>query len=281
LIKIGEFQKLRVVRLSDLGYMLSDDNEDVLLHFRQATKEYKPNDMVNVFIYTDKAGRKTATESAPIITFDKPGFVKVTDVLPGAGVFVNINMPKDVLISKDYLPYDETLWPQKGDELLAVLKIKKDMLSAKPIGRFDIIALKRMVNYIEGEDVNAVVVRVGEKGLSLATHDPMYIFVPNSQLRGKHRLGEELKVTITKKIENEYYGRLNAQKEEMIEPDKKIILDYLGKHHGVMKITAKTSADIVEKELGLSRKAFKRAYGGLYKDRVIDFDEEKTFVIKK
>ena len=48
-----------------------------------------------------------------------------------------------------------------------------------------------------------------------------------------------------------------------------------------MKITAKTSAEIVEKELGLSRKAFKRAYGGLYKDRVIDFDEEKTFVIKK
>ena len=135
--------------------------------------------------------------------------------------------------------------------------------------------------YIEGEDVTAVVVRVGEKGLSLATHDPMYIFVPSSQLRGKHRLGEELKVTITKKIENEYYGRLNAQKEEMIEPDKKIILDYLDKHHGVMKITAKTSADIVEKELGLSRKAFKRAYGGLYKDRVIDFDEEKTFVIKK
>ena len=67
----------------------------------------------------------------------------------------------------------------------------------------------------------------------------------------------------------------------MIEPDKKIILDYLDKHHGVMKITAKTEATVIEKEMGLSRKAFKRAYGGLYKDRIIDFDEEKTFVIKK
>ena len=281
MIKLGEFQKLKVIRLSDLGYMLSDGEEEVLLHFKQASKEYKPEDNINVFIYSDKAGRKTATEQAPSITLDNPGFVKVTDVLPGAGVFVNINTPKDILISKDYLPYDETLWPIVGDEILAILKIKKDVLAAKPIGRFDIIALKRMVNYIEGEDVNAVVVRVGEKGLSLATHDPMYIFVPNTQLRGKHRLGEALKVTITKKIENEYYGRLNGQKEEMIEPDKKIILDYLDKHHGAMKITAKTSADVIEKELGLSRKAFKRAYGGLYKDRVIDFNEEKTFVVKK
>jgi predicted RNA-binding protein (virulence factor B family) len=48
-----------------------------------------------------------------------------------------------------------------------------------------------------------------------------------------------------------------------------------------MKITAKTEATIIEAEFGLSRKAFKRAYGGLYKDRIIDFDEEKTFVVKK
>ena len=30
----------------------------------------------------------------------------------------------------------------------------------------------------------------------------------------------------------------------------------------------------------MSRKAFKRAYGGLYKERLIDFDEEKTFKVK-
>ena len=31
----------------------------------------------------------------------------------------------------------------------------------------------------------------------------------------------------------------------------------------------------------MSRKAFKRAYGGIYKDRVIEFDEEKTWKLKK
>jgi predicted RNA-binding protein (virulence factor B family) len=280
LIKIGEFQKLRVVRLSDLGYMLSDDNEDVLLHFRQATKEYKPNDMVNVFIYTDKAGRKTANESAPIITFDKPGFVKVTDVLPGAGVFVNINMPKDVLISKDYLPYNEAFWPVEGDTILAHLKVRKDNICAKPLSRFDIIGMHKDVRYGEGEHVDGYICKIADGGVGIVTVDYMYVFVPQTQLRGNYRLGEACNVTITKLLDEEYYGMLNSQKEDMIDGDKEIILAYINKHNGRIKLTAKTEASIIERELKMSRKAFKRAYGGLYKDRVIDFDDDGTFLVK-
>ena len=281
MINLGEFTKLEVVRKSDLGYMLSDGDEEVLLHFKQAQKEYKNGDKVNVFIYADKGGRPTATEEAPSVSIGKPGFVKVVSVLPGSGVFVNINTPKDVFISRDYLPYDETLWPQIDDEMFVELKVKKEMFVAKPLGRFDIVALHRHVNYIEGEDVKGVVIRVGEKGLGIITHDPMYIFVPNTQKRGNYRLGESVTVTITKALGEEYYGTMNARKEDMIGPDKELILKYLNEHHGVMIITEKSSPELIEKTFGLSKKAFKRAYGGLYKDRIIDFDEEKTFLVKK
>jgi predicted RNA-binding protein (virulence factor B family) len=73
---------------------------------------------------------------------------------------------------------------------------------------------------------------------------------------------------------------LNHQKEEMIDGDKELILAYIKKHNGRIKITAKTEATIIERELKMSRKAFKRAYGGLYKDHVIDFDDEGTFLVK-
>ncbi len=87
-------------------------------------------------------------------------------------------------------------------------------------------------------------------------------------------------VTITKLVDEEYYGMLNDQKENMIDSDKELILAYLNKHNGKMRLTAKSDAEEVEKELKISRKAFKRAYGGLYKDRVIDFDENGTFLVK-
>ena len=60
MILIGEELTLRVARISDLGYMLTDGKEDVLLHFKQALCEHKINDEVTVFIYSDKNKRATA-----------------------------------------------------------------------------------------------------------------------------------------------------------------------------------------------------------------------------
>jgi len=280
LINLAEFCNLTVLRKTDLGYMLTDGKEEVLLHFKQSLKEHEISENVRVFIYSDKSFRKTATEIEPLIGLDKPGFVKVVDKISGVGVFVNINTPKDVLISKDYLPYNEAFWPIKDDTILAHLKVRKDSINAKPLSRFDIIGMHNDVMYAEKEKVNGYVCKIADGGIGIVTKDYMYVFVPQTQLRGNYRLGEEVIVTITKILDEEYYGMLNEQKEKMIDSDKELILAYLNKHNGRMKITAKTEASIVERELKISRKAFKRAYGGLYKDRVIDFDGNETFLVK-
>lgn len=281
MINLGEVLELKIMRLSDLGYMLSDGKEDVLLHFNQAKCEHNIGDTVKVFIYADKAKRLTATESMPFIDSEHANFVKVVNVIKGMGVFVDINTPKDVLIEKDNLPYDEDLWPIVGDMIFARLKIKDDSFVAKPLSRFDIKSLHKNVGYADNEIVNATVIRVGEKGLSMITNDPMYIFVPKHQYRGNKRMGEVIPVTITKRIDDEYYGKLNLNKENLIEPDKELILNYIKDHHGKMKITEKSPSELIVKEFGMSKKAFKRAYGGLYKDRLIDFNEEETFIVKK
>lgn len=278
MIQIGEMNQLKVLRKSDLGYMLSDGKEDILLHFKEATKELEDNEEVMVFVYTDSKNRKTATMNTPFIQFEKPGFVKVVNVMPDFGVFVHNNTPKDLLISKDYLPYDYNKWPLEGEKVLCSLKIKKDALMAKPLNRFDIIAMNSNVNYAQYEQVPAVVARIAEKGIGLVTDDYIYVFVPESQFRGIYRLGQEVIVTITKMLNGEAYGTLNEHKEILMDSDKDLILKYLDEHHGLMKLTAKSSAEEVEKTLKMSRKAFKRAYGALYKEQKISFDEDKTYL---
>ncbi|MCR4898417.1 MAG: hypothetical protein K5892_04230 [Acholeplasmatales bacterium] len=280
MINLGEFYTLKVKRLSDLGYMLTDGHDEVLLHYGQSLKEHNVNDEVKVFIYSDKAKRLTATEETPFASLTYPGFGQVKDIISGVGIFIDINTPKDVLISKDYLPYNEQLWPEVGSKLFIKLKIKKDTLTAKPLNKYEIMDLHKNVIYEELEEVEGFVSIIVEKGIGILTSDLMYVFVPNTQLRGEHKLGEKVTVKITKALDNEYYGTLNKQKEEMIDSDKEIIIDYMKLHHGVMKLTAKSSAEEVEKALKISRKAFKRAYGGLYKDHIIDFDDDKTFFVK-
>jgi predicted RNA-binding protein (virulence factor B family) len=278
LIEIGKLNTLTVVRKSDLGYMLTDGVDEILMHFKESSKELNDNDTVTVYVYTDKENRKTATMNEPVLIIDKPNFAEVVNVIEGVGVFVKNNTPKDLLISKDYLPYDSNEWPILGDKVFASLKIKKDSLVAKPVNRFDVLSLKSKTRYSEQEMVEAYVLRIAEKGIGFITNDLIYVFVPNTQLRGKYRLGQSVSLTITKMMDGEAYGTLNAHKEVLMDEDKETILNYLKDHHGVMKLTAKSSSEEVERLFNMSRKAFKRALGGLYKEELVEFDEDKTFL---
>ena len=271
---------LKVLRKTDLGYMVSDGTEEILLHYREALSELEINQMVDVYIYTDKENRKTGTMATPNLMMGQPNFVRVVNRINGVGVFVDNHTPKDILISKDYLPYDEEEWPVEDDLIFCELKIKKNTLTAKPVNRFDVLALHSKTRYAETEQVCAYVLRIADKGIGLITKDLVYIFVPISQFRGKYRLGEEVTVTITKMLDGEAYGSLNEHKELLMNTDKETILNYLKEHDGVLPLTAKSSSEAVEKFFQMSRKAFKRAYGALYKEHLIDFDEEKTYLRK-
>ena len=103
MMQAGLSYELKIIRKTDLGYMLGEENDDVLLHFKEAHGEHNIGDTLHVFIYFDKKGRLCATENEPFVSLNKPGFAKVCDVISSIGVFVNINTGKDILISKDYL----------------------------------------------------------------------------------------------------------------------------------------------------------------------------------
>ena len=117
MINIGKKNELTVLRKTDLGYMLSDGKEEILLHYREALKELEVNEKVEAYVYTDKENRKTGTLVRPHLLLDEHGFVEVVQVLESAGVFINNNSPKDILISKDNLPYDQEQWPVVGDKI--------------------------------------------------------------------------------------------------------------------------------------------------------------------
>lgn len=280
MINLGKYNKLKVVRKSDLGYMLSDGTDEILMHFKQANGELEIGKEITVFVYSDKEKRPCATMEEVKATISEPGFVKVIEVLPKIGVFVDNNTTKDVLISKDYLPYGEETWPQVDDMLFIRLKEKKNILVGKPLNRFDILELHSEFKYEDYQSVLGYVCRINEKGIGIVTVDKVYVFVPLSQLRGVYRMGQEVNVTITKVVSGECYGTLNAHKEVLVDTDKQLILDYLKSHHGVMKLSAKSSSEEIERTLKMSRKAFKRALGSLYKERIVETDDEKTTLIK-
>lgn len=278
---IGEINKLKTLRKSDLGYMLSDGNEEVLMHFREATEELADEVDVDVFLYYDKKGRLCATMQKPYVTVSKPGFVKVVNIIPDLGVFIDNNCSKDFLVSKDYLPYNALLWPQIGDIILCSLKIKpNEVMVAKPLNRFEISEISKKVKYEIGEKKTAYVCRISERGYGMVTNDLEYIYVPFKMTRKEYRLGEMSDVTIiTNATEGFYLGSLIEIKEKMIDTDMALIIDFLKKNGGKMKYTAKSSAEEIELVFKMSRKAFKRALGTLYKEKIILTNDLETTLL--
>jgi predicted RNA-binding protein (virulence factor B family) len=89
----------------------------------------------------------------------------------------------------------------------------------------------------------------------------------------------ELDLTITKvQSDLTYYGKMIENKEVMMVDDSQVIIEFLMKNEGVMNLTSESSSESVMELLHMSRKAFKRALGSLYKRKLVSFKDNKTYL---
>lgn len=281
-LAMGKFNELQVIRETDFSYILSDGETEVFLHKNQANKELEMDEMVSVFLYFDNQRRITATMNEPTVDLKTPAFVKVVGVNPHLGVFLDIGLIKDLLLSRDDLPFKKKEWPQIGDTLFVKMKATKNQLTAKLITRYDIRKyLEPKTELIEGEFYSAYCVFIAEEGVVFTTKEGHYIFVYYKHMRKTYRLGEKASVKITlAKVDKKYNGTLIDQKELMLTKDALTIKEYLEKHDGEMSITDKSSPDEINELFNMSKAAFKRAIGTLYKEKLVSLSSDKTTLIK-
>ena len=274
-MEAGLIYKLKVNRKTPIGYILTSDSEEVFLHNNEALYELAPNDIVEVFLYFDSEKRLAATMSIPDATKNNPGWAIAEDKVDG-GIFLNIGINKGVLLSKDYLPYDYKLWPQKGDKLFIILKEKSNRLVCKVVNNNDAksFSIKEDINV--DDTITCYVERINEEGYILYTNNLSIIYLHKTQVRKSLRLGEEVSVKITRIDERGLHSSMIENKENMIDKDKEIVLNYLKEHKFIYE---DVTPEFVLETFNMSKKAYKRAIGSLYKERLIE-NKDKKYIIK-
>ena len=60
-----------------------------------------------------------------------------------------------------------------------------------------------------------------------------------------------------------------------MDSDSEKLLELLDSYAGVLPFSEKASPEVIKRETGLSKNAFKRAVGHLYKERKIDLTDGK------
>ncbi|HHZ17963.1 MAG TPA: hypothetical protein GX390_01625 [Acholeplasmataceae bacterium] len=270
---LGTIKKYHVAKETPLGYMITNGKDEYFLH--RAETNYQaiiPGDTVSAFIYLDKKDRPTATLHAPKITIDTAAFVTVVSVMKSAGVFVDIGISKDIFLSKDDLPKDESAWPKPGDRLMCRLRVKAGRLLARPLVIEEIPPGKGEL----ATEAEGYVIRYYKEGVLLLTESGDIISVITGPRAG-FRVGKKLTVRITERTERGYKGMLI---EKFTDKDKEEILAYLRAHHGLMTITDESGPEVIFKHFGISKKAFKTALGRLYKEKRIEILPGKIILIE-
>lgn len=278
---LGQINKFKVERITDLGYMISKDKVQYFMHKNDCNNvSYNIGDTVEAFIYKDKKNRLAATTNLPSITTNRYGFCEVNGVF-ATGVFINIGVEaKDLMLSKFDLPLNKNEWPQVGDKLPCIMVAKNDKLYAKLVTKsyFDLVEEKPELK--TGSLVKAYIYRINNNGINLVDDDYNVFFVHSSNLEKKYRLGEEVEIKVSKKSENDYTSYLPHDKVDVIFKSAKVILDYLESHNGVMIFTSKSSPETIKRVFNMSKVQFKDALGRLYKERKIQLFDDKTVLIK-
>ena len=273
MIKLGEKQELLVVKKVDFGIYLAEQMEDetrVLLPKKQVAEDVKVGDTLEVFLYKDSKDRLISTLTEPKLTLGGLAVLKVLEI-GKIGAFLDWGLEKDL-----FLPYKEmTQKVQQGDEVLVTLYIdKSSRLCASMEGIYDL--LRTDSPYHKDDEVEGRVYEFSDNfGTFVAIDDKYSGMLPSFEDHSFLRVGDVITAKVTNVKED---GKLDLTLREkayiQMDADAEKILSVLDAYAGLLPFTEKASPEVIKRETGLSKNAFKRALGRLYKERKIELTEK-------
>jgi len=281
MLETGQIYNLKVVRKAQFGYFLTAGETEILLHNNEATRSLEENEDVEVFVYMDHQERMAATMHRPFLVLGEFGWLQVTDVNKKMGVFLDLGIHKELLLSKDVLPYSWAEWPEKGDKVFVGLRHdKKGRLLAKlgidvELKEMEHKADKTVIN----RQVSGHIYRLIAPGAFLFTEEGYIGFLHREDMKEPVHLGQFVTARV-KSIRED--GRINVthqpNKKEAYFEDSDKILEILESRGGAMPFTDQTDPETIRERFGISKAAFKRAMGKLIKEKKVYQEEGWTYL---
>ena len=252
MLNIGRKQKLVVVKKVEFGIYLGEtreagEKERVLLPIKQVPEGTKEGDELEVFLYRDSSDRLIATTREPKLVLGELAVLNVA-ATGKIGAFLDWGLEKDL-----FLPFkQQTRRLHPGDEVLVSL-------------------------YIDKSDRLCATMKV-----FVAVDDRYSGLIPKREAQADYHVGQELECRVTEVKED---GKLSLSARgkayEQIAIDAESVLSVIEEFAGVLPFDDKASPEVIQREFGLSKAAFKRAVGHLMKEKQVVIRDGKIWTAEK
>ncbi len=267
MIEIGKFSALRILRQASVGLYLGDESgEDVLLPNKYCSETMKPEDTIEVFVYRDSEGRKISTTLTPKILLNEFALLQVSAV-SDVGAFLDWGLEKELMV-----PFREQRQKlEKGRWYIVYMDLDKKtdrLYASNKVERFlqnDEIFLK------EGEQVTLLVLQKTDLGFSVIINNVHKGLIFENEIFKELNIGDKLSGYV-KRIREDNKIDISIQPigyKNFNDYNSELIYSTLIENNGFLSITDKSTPDEIYTQFGISKKAFKKSIGALYKDRKI------------
>ena len=273
MIRLGEDQELVVVKKVEFGIYLAENSQSetrVLLPAKQVPKEIGLGDKMTVFVYKDSKDRMISTTQTPKLKLGEFAPLTVVSVQK-IGAFLDWSLEKDL-----FLPYKEQIGKvQQQDQVLVRLYIDKSKrLCASMKQIYEMLELNSP--YQRGDMVSGRVYEFSDNfGAFVAVDDRYSALIPRHEDHSFLRIGDCIEARVTGvKPDGKLDLTLREKAYMQMDQDAKRVLEILEEYAGVLPFNDKASPEIIMRETKMSKNAFKRAVGRLYKEHQIEITEK-------
>ena len=273
MLQLGKRQELTVVKRMKFGVYLAegkDAEERVLLPVKEVPDETEIGDRVEVFLYLDSKDRMIATRREPYAELGGIAVMEVKEV-SNIGAFLDWGLEKDLL-----LPFKEqSRRVAQGERVLVAVYLDKSRRFCATMNVYEY--LETDSPYQKNDHVTGTIYETeGNFGVFVAVDNRYFGLIPKREAAGSYRIGDTIQVRVTAvKPDGKLDLSPNERVEVQMDKDAELVMKVIEEYEGVLPFGEKVSPEIIKREFGISKAAFKRAVGRLYKQGRIQIMENR------
>ena len=272
MVKVGEYNTLRVVKEVDFGMYLDGGDDEILLPKRYVPAGLKPEDEVTVFIYHDNDGRLIATTDKPYAAVGEIALMEVADANP-SGAFVKWGIMKDVFVPIS----NQEKRMKPGDKRLVRLYIDERTGRVTGTEKIDKFLSNYELTVKEHDPVDLVVYQKTDIGYKVIINSRHMGLLHHNEVFRELEVGEKVKGFVKHIREhNKIDIALGTKGYAKVPDEEQKILTMLKDNNGYLPYNDKSAPEDIYAYFGMSKKTFKMTMGALYKKRLVSFTQTGT-----
>lgn len=275
MITIGKFNDLRIVAKNSDGLSLSDGEREILLPYLDVPKNAELGDTLRVFVYVNKDGNTVATTQQAFAEVDDFAYLTVVDSSED-GAYLDLGIGKDI-----YVPVREQKRPMhKGEGYVVYIYLDESNQRLLASSRLDKFIDEEQFDFDEGDEVSLLICDKTDLGFNAIINNINIGLLYHNELFANLQPGDQRKGWIKKiRIEGKIDLSLQPLGYSHILDTKDVILKELRENGGVISLGDKSTPDEIYDYFQISKSAFKKAIGGLYKERVITIGDHEIKIV--